>query len=205
MVKRLNKACKYFPCHKSLEDCTFCYCPLYPCLDKKKGELVYSAKYKKGIWSCEPCDWIHKRDVVEDIFNLIRENSSRRQALKSDKRGIVVLSHGSRLKKANSSLDRTVRAIKQKTGLNTIIPAYLQAFHPDLSESIKGLVTRGCRTLVIVPFFLFNGNHVTRDIPGLIKEEKKKYPKIKFIYTKNLSEDMRIADIVADIIGEALI
>lgn len=26
-----NRECKYFPCHKGLEDfnCLFCYCPLY--------------------------------------------------------------------------------------------------------------------------------------------------------------------------------
>ena len=73
MPKRLNKACKYFPCHKGLEDCTFCYCPFYPCLDKKRGKHVYSKK-NKAIWSCENCNWIHKKKVVDKIFDLIRKN-----------------------------------------------------------------------------------------------------------------------------------
>lgn len=124
--------------------------------------------------------------------------------MQSGKKGVIVLSHGSKLKKANASLDRTVRAIRQKTGVNTIVPAYLQSFRPDLAQSIKNLIARGCQTLIIIPFFLFNGNHVTRDIPRLIKKEKTKYPKTKFIYTKNLGEDIRIADIVADIIEETL-
>lgn len=124
--------------------------------------------------------------------------------MKGGKRGIIVLSHGSKLKKANASLDRTVKAIRQKTGLDTIVPAYLQSFRPDLTESIKNLIARGCHTLIIIPFFLFNGNHVTRDIPRLLEKEKTKYPKTEFIYTKNLGEDIRIADIVADIIEEAL-
>ena len=72
MVKRLNKACKYFPCHKGLEDCTFCYCPFYPCLDKKRGKYVYSGN--KAVWSCEDCNWIHKKKVVDGIFDLIRTN-----------------------------------------------------------------------------------------------------------------------------------
>jgi len=72
MAKRLNKACKYFPCHKGLEDCTFCYCPFYPCLDKKRGRYVYSKK--KAIWSCENCIWIHKKKVVDKIFKLLRRS-----------------------------------------------------------------------------------------------------------------------------------
>ncbi len=78
MIKRLNKACKYFPCHTGLEDCTFCYCPFYPCRDEKKGIFIYPAKHKKGVWSCEFCNWIHKRKVVENIFTLIRKNKGQR-------------------------------------------------------------------------------------------------------------------------------
>jgi precorrin-3B C17-methyltransferase len=74
MAKRLNEACKFFPCHKGLEDCTFCYCPFYPCGNKKLGKHVRSGK--KVIWSCETCIWIHKKKVVDNIFKLIRKNSS---------------------------------------------------------------------------------------------------------------------------------
>ncbi|TAN60140.1 hypothetical protein EPN16_05810, partial [bacterium] len=37
---RVNRACKYFPCHQNLEDCAFCYCPFYPCREKGLGEYV---------------------------------------------------------------------------------------------------------------------------------------------------------------------
>lgn len=72
MSKRLNKACKYFPCHKGLEDCTFCYCPFYPCRNKKLGRNVYPKG--KAIWSCADCAWIHKKKVVDEIFELIKRN-----------------------------------------------------------------------------------------------------------------------------------
>lgn len=215
MPKRLNKACKFFPCHRGLEDCTFCYCPFYPCLDRNKGSYVYSSKFKKGIWSCADCSWIHKIKVTERIFALIKENKYqikketflskvKRQDLKNGKIGIIILSHGSKLKKANASLAKTVKVIKQKTGLNIIVPAYLQFYHPDLTESIKNLIMQGCQTIIIIPFFLFNGNHVTRDIPNIMEKEKAKYPKVKFVYTKSLGLDIRIADIIVDIIKEAI-
>lgn len=77
MLKRLNKACKFFPCHTGLGDCTFCYCPFYPCLDKKLGMFIYSPKLKKNIWSCQECNWIHKKKTVDKIFVLIGKNKEK--------------------------------------------------------------------------------------------------------------------------------
>jgi len=73
VIKRVNKHCKYYPCHNVLEDCTFCYCPFYPCLNKNLGYYIIGKK-NKNIWSCQDCSWIHKKGVVDKIFKLIRKN-----------------------------------------------------------------------------------------------------------------------------------
>lgn len=124
--------------------------------------------------------------------------------MKTDKAGIIILSHGSKIKRANASLNKTVQAIRQRTGLDAILPAYFQFCQPDLERSVKKLIAKGHQTVIIIPFFLFNGNHVTRDIPHIIEKEKGKYPKVDFIYTKNLGEDTRISDIVSDMVEEAV-
>lgn len=206
MLKRLNKACRFFPCHRGLEDCTFCYCPFYPCRDGKRGSLVYSDKYKQGIWSCEACSWIHKRKVTDSIFALIRKNKARikeEDSRKQPQLGIIVLGHGSKLKNANLNLEAAVKAIRKKRGLNLITSAYLQLSQPSLEKSVNGLIAKGCREVIIIPFFLFSGNHVERDIPRIIEEEKARHPRVNFIYARNLGEDARIADIVLDRVEEA--
>jgi Zn-finger protein len=71
-MKRKNKACRYFPCHNNLEDCTFCYCPLYPCLDETKGYYIDGKDGK--IWDCSACEWIHSKETVDNIFDIIRKN-----------------------------------------------------------------------------------------------------------------------------------
>lgn len=212
---RVNKACKFFPCHQGMEDCTFCYCPFYPCLDAGLGGYVTSPKFNKMIWSCKACDWIHRKKVTKNIFDLIRKNQywikngtpsakMENKNLENDKLGVIILSHGSKLKKANARLNKNIKIIKQKMGMNRILPGFLQFCRPDLAGSIKKLAAQGCRSVVIIPFFLFDGNHVTRDIPQELKKEKAKYPQIRFTYTKNLGEDKRIADIVVDILKEVL-
>lgn len=212
MVERKNKACKFFPCHKGLEDCTFCYCPYYPCLNNGRGSFVYSAKTGKGIWSCQYCNWIHKKKTVDEIFGLIRKSNLIRSLfiahsssfVDNSKTGIIILGHGSRLHKANKLMPEIVKIIKRRTGYNIIEPSSLQFHHPDLTQSIKKIVKKGCKKIIIVPFFLFKGNHVKRDIPKAIRKEMRKYPDVTFVFTKSLGEDARISDIVFQRINEAM-
>jgi sirohydrochlorin ferrochelatase len=126
------------------------------------------------------------------------------QKTKSNHMGIIILGHGSRLKKANGLIAGIIKTIKEELKLRNIHPAYLQLVHPNLSKGIRNLAKEGCRKIIIVPFFLFAGNHVSRDIPGIIREEKRKYPHIAFVYTKNLGQDLRIAEIVVDKIKEGI-
>lgn len=214
MIKRINKACKYFPCHRGLEDCTFCYCPFYPCLNESLGKHVYSKKTGKNVWSCQDCSWIHKRKTTQRIYALIRENKNilRKDVLKTDlpayriksqKSGIIILGHGSRVRKANDLIPKVIKTIKNRLSIDIVEPAYLQLCQPDLSRCIKGLISRGVKKIIIVPFFLFVGNHVRRDIPEIIRKQKAAYSGVEFIYANNLGEDSKIVEIVIDRILEA--
>ncbi|CDG66098.1 MAG: precorrin-3B C17-methyltransferase / cobalt-factor methyltransferase [Methanobacterium sp.] len=59
-----NSGCEYYPCHQHPQNCTFCYCPFYPCGDPSTGG--HWIKEKK-VWSCEQCTWIHQDDTVRYI------------------------------------------------------------------------------------------------------------------------------------------
>ncbi|MFX1364324.1 MAG: cysteine-rich small domain-containing protein [Promethearchaeota archaeon] len=65
----LDKSCDYLPCHDGLEDCTFCYCPFYPCneIDTRGFEKINS-NTQKPIWACSNCLFIHKMKNSELIL-----------------------------------------------------------------------------------------------------------------------------------------
>lgn len=63
-VEGPNLGCEYYPCHYHPQNCTFCYCPFYPCGDPSTGGRWIK---EKGVWSCEGCTWIHEDETVECI------------------------------------------------------------------------------------------------------------------------------------------
>ena len=70
----LDEKCKYLPCHEGLEDCTFCYCPFYPCYqDDTGGFEKISSKTGQPIWVCSSCIFPHKVENAKKILRGLME------------------------------------------------------------------------------------------------------------------------------------
>jgi glycerophosphoryl diester phosphodiesterase len=65
-LKATGKAnCEYYPCHHiSDQDCTHCFCSLYPCRDTDLGKFVRTKKGKR-FWTCIDCRLVHRPDVAK--------------------------------------------------------------------------------------------------------------------------------------------
>lgn len=73
-----NKACKYFPCHKTKDpekfNCLFCFCPLY-LMGKECGG---NFKYYGNIKDCSDCLIPHGPDQYEYILNKLKEYNQKK-------------------------------------------------------------------------------------------------------------------------------
>jgi glycerophosphoryl diester phosphodiesterase len=57
--------CEFYPCHHFQDqDCTHCFCPLYPCKDPELGRFV-KTKRGKRVWTCIDCRLVHKPLVAK--------------------------------------------------------------------------------------------------------------------------------------------
>jgi Zn-finger protein len=63
-----DESCEYYPCHSPGHDCTWCFCPFYPCEDEKTGGEWVTRKDGSLIWGCLDCEWIHRADVAKAIM-----------------------------------------------------------------------------------------------------------------------------------------
>ncbi len=81
-----NTNCDYFPCHDELEDCTFCYCPFYPCNEIDTGGFMkVSSINKKTIWACSSCEFIHKKKNTIKILEALANLNSEIQLIPKEK------------------------------------------------------------------------------------------------------------------------
>lgn len=122
------------------------------------------------------------------------------------KESILLLGHGSPKKDANK-LDHM--AVMLHTMLHAgctedcVKVAYLQFAEPGIMDTIKDSVAKGAKKVVLHPFFLSAGLHVTKDIPEMIEEARGLYPEVTFIYTEPLGIHEKLAHIVMERISAA--
>lgn len=65
-----NPSCRYYPCSFAGQDCTFCFCPFYPCM-LGYGKYVTSGTGRK-IWDCSGCRIIHEPEVASQVFQELK-------------------------------------------------------------------------------------------------------------------------------------
>jgi precorrin-8X/cobalt-precorrin-8 methylmutase len=122
------------------------------------------------------------------------------------KESILLLGHGSPKKDANN-LERVGKMLHVMLhagcGEDCVKVAYLQFAEPGIMESIKKCVEQGAKKVILHPFFLSAGMHVTKDIPAMIEEARGLYPDVKFVYTEPLGVHEKLAHIVMERISAA--
>ena len=63
--------CSHFPCHDKMDDCRFCFCPLYPCAKKYRGGKMIINKSGQEIWDCSSCNRLHRKRTVERYIKYV--------------------------------------------------------------------------------------------------------------------------------------
>ncbi len=119
---------------------------------------------------------------------------------------ILIVGHGSPKKTANN-IEHVAgllhNMIHPDCGKNCVSVAYLQFANPDILEAITECVRQGAKKIIIHPYFLSNGMHVSSDIPEIIKDAERKYPGVEFVYTEPLGIHDKMAQVVLERIHAA--
>lgn len=75
--------CEYYPCHFEGQDCTFCFCPFYPCENSRTGGELIHRSTGGTVWSCAGCKFIHRGDIAENILKKLMIGKSIKDVWKS--------------------------------------------------------------------------------------------------------------------------
>ncbi len=117
------------------------------------------------------------------------------------KSAVIILGHGSRSAGADKAVRRIAAEVKKRGGHEVVEHAFLQHTPPGLMETIEACARQNAGRIVIVPFFMQPGAHVTRDIPALIDQARKNHPGVEMLMTDFVGSHPLMAEIVMDLIG----
>jgi len=86
---------------------------------------------------------------------------------------LIIVAHGSRKPSSNEevkAIGEKLKGLKEKE-FTFVSTSFLEFATPSLEESILKNIDKGMSEIVILPYFLSSGNHVTRDIPEIVERE----------------------------------
>jgi sirohydrochlorin ferrochelatase len=116
-------------------------------------------------------------------------------------KGVLILAHGSREKQTQDTFNTIVEmAIKEVDVM--VETAYMEFSEKNIEAGLSALVAKGATEIKVVPYFLFSGMHIRRDIPKEIDEFLKNHSGITVKMGQTLGADPRLADVLADRIME---
>ena len=120
------------------------------------------------------------------------------------KTAVLLVGHGSRAQNANDALFRVVDHFQKAWPHRILKAAFLEISYPSIPEGIDLCVGEGSERIIVIPYFLFRGNHVAVDLPVSIKEGRRKYPDIDVILGPHLGFHPKMIEIVDERIQQVL-
>jgi len=119
------------------------------------------------------------------------------------KTAVIILGHGSRNGGADDAVRRIVAEVRKRGGYEIVEHAFLQYVPPSPPEALENCIRQHAEKIVIVPFFMQPGAHVTKDIPAFVGKARKQHPNIEIMVTDFAGSHPRMTEIVLDLVGNA--
>ena len=81
---------------------------------------------------------------------------------------------------------------------HTVVPTFFSLARPSIEDQVARLAGEGVRRIVLMPYFLYTGQHVARDIPALLEECGRKFPQVQIEVLPTLEGEPGLVEIVAE-------
>ena len=112
------------------------------------------------------------------------------------KKAALIVGHGSRSQEAVAQFNQVVDRVRLNAGFSVVMGAHMELAEPDIPTVIKELADAAITDIVVVPYFLFMGNHIKKDIPDILNEQRLLYPHITFKLGNPIGFEPLVADIL---------
>ena len=94
--------------------------------------------------------------------------------------GLLLIDHGSRRAESNLQLEDMAQRVQRMRPEALVAAAHMEIAPPDLAAAFAALVAQGAKRILILPYFLSDGRHLTQDIPQLAAAAAANHPGITY-------------------------
>jgi sirohydrochlorin ferrochelatase len=115
-------------------------------------------------------------------------------------KALIIVAHGSRKASSNQEVMALGDNVASLLGehYTYVTTAFLEFATPSLEESILSCLEKGASEVVILPYFLASGNHVTRDIPEVVEKIQASHPKVKMVLKEHIGSASGMVSLISD-------
>lgn len=116
---------------------------------------------------------------------------------------LILIAHGSRDPNWRAAAERLTESLQARVGPDAVRLAYLQCTPPTLMEVVVAAVEAGVRKIRVLPLFLTDEGHVTRDIQPLIERVRATHQKAKIELLPAIGQQPKFVDFLCEIARQA--
>lgn len=101
---------------------------------------------------------------------------------------LLIVAHGSRRVASNDEVRLLAGRVRGlcTPGIGHVEVAFLELAEPSIAEGLARCVAKGASEIIVFPYFLAAGTHVTEDIPEAIRQFACHHPHIRVRLTPHL-------------------
>ncbi|EIE19197.1 CbiX-domain-containing protein [Coccomyxa subellipsoidea C-169] len=120
----------------------------------------------------------------------------------ADDVAVVLVDHGSKRAEANEMLEEF--ATLNLSSRQRVEIAHMELAEPSIGTAVSRCASEGFRKIVIAPYFLSRGRHITSDIPALVAEAQKAHPEVECVIAEPIGIDPLMAQVIENRVAGAL-
>jgi len=99
-------------------------------------------------------------------------------------RAILLIDHGSVKAEANHMVSCMANLLQHMAGETVLVRhAHMELAEPSIAAGFAECVGAGATEVIVFPYMLSPGKHVTRDVPRLVAEVARQFPQTRFRVT----------------------
>ena len=117
---------------------------------------------------------------------------------------LLLIAHGSRRPQANADLDHLAGVLRARGEFAVVQPSYLELCEPGIVAGGELCVAAGARRVVMLPYFLSAGKHVTDDLTAARDQLAGRHPGVDFVLAEPLGRHPLLVEVVVERAREAM-